>query len=112
MKRQTKESIRKEINKEYNEYEKKVEPLRKKIKEIEKKQLVRIFENNKGKIFSKNYGKKYIVLKVLKSINNKGRLVYNQIVIEEKEDYNLFYIKERNTLDKKEAENIFKESIK
>lgn len=106
------EKLKQEMNEEYNKYEKKIKPLRNKIKNIEKEKLIKIFEKNKGIIFKRSYGKNYVVLKVLKSINNKERLVYNEITIEQKEDYSINYVKEREIVNKKEAENIFEEAIK
>ena len=97
--------IQEEINKEYNIFEKKVKSLKDEIEKIQKNKIQKQFEENKGIIFKKSYGKGYVVFKILKSIKGR-RLQYKKIVIEDVEDSSLNYIKERNTIPNKEFKEI------
>jgi len=103
--------IQGEINRAYAGYEKKVKPLRDKLREKERNDLLDILSKHKGIIYRKKYGKDYYVLKVLKSLTDKGRLVYTKITIEEERDYSIHYIKERNTMSKAEVINLIKASL-
>ncbi len=103
--------IQEEINKEYQKFEKKVAPLRKKKKELELNNLFKVLSKHKGIIYKKNYGKGYCVLKILKSLTKKGRLKYTTIIIEEQEDHSIHYVKERKNISKKEAINLLKSAV-
>jgi len=107
-----KSKIQEEINRRYEEFEKKIKPLRDKIKEKDREELIRVLSKHKGIIYKKQYGKDFCVLKVLKSISKKGRLKYTEIIIEDKEDYHINYIKERNKVTKEEALKLVKVSLK
>lgn len=107
-----KSKIQEEINRKYAEFQKEVKPLRKKLKEEERNNLLKILSKHKGIIYRRNYGKGYCVLNILKSLTKKGRLRYTRIIIEEQEDYSINYIKERNTVSKAEMIALIKESLK
>lgn len=100
--------IQEEIEERYAEFEKEVEPLRQKRKEEERKHLLKILSKHKGIIYKKSYGKNYHLFKILKSVSEKGRLKYTKIIIEDKEDYSINYIKERKTSSKRELLSLIK----
>ena len=106
------QKIQEEINRQYTEFEKKVKPLRSKLKEEDRNNLLKVLSKHKGIIYRSNYGKGYCVLKVLKSLTKLGRLKYVRITIEEAEDYSINYIKGRKIVSKAEMMKLIKESLK
>ena len=108
MKQKTKQSLEKiqnQINEEYDKFDKKVKPLRDKIKELEESKMKRDLEKNKDIIFTKSYGKRYVVFKILKSIK-RDKFQYKRITIEDSEEYSIHYIKESRYISKKEFKEI------
>lgn len=107
-----KQKIQEEINKEYALFEKKVKPLREKVREIELKELQKILSLHKGIIYKKSYGKNEIVLKILNSITSKRRLKYVVINIRTEEDYSIHRIKERKKLTQKEVKDLIERILR
>ncbi len=100
--------IQEEINLEYAKFEKKVKPLRDKLRQNRRVDLSKVLSEHKGIIYKKNYGKNYCVLKILKTLTKSGRLKYTTITIEEQRDYSINYVRERNNISKKEAMDLLK----